>query len=249
MLRAFGTDNHACALKVTRALSLSDCYWLKDEGEAVLFRDITPYMHNEWDGIGHYAGGSIATLFVNGAADKRWINAKTLMKVNSPKENEVYMLCQSLGLTYIAHTRLDGTDLLLENFTSMDLFLESMAQSGFIGAADNHLEKSVEIFGELAVALLTVDYLAEHDDRHSGNLGFLRDANSGEYVSMAPYYDFDWAWSGGVTPLPGIAFQKHGDCIRALCEKANTEADTFAHSDIIKKRAGELLGCLHGFIP
>jgi hypothetical protein len=25
MLRAFGTDNHGCALKLTRALSLSDC--------------------------------------------------------------------------------------------------------------------------------------------------------------------------------------------------------------------------------
>jgi hypothetical protein len=222
---------------------------LKDEREAIFFQDITPYIHEEWDGSGSYAGGSIATLFVNGAADKRWKNAKTLIKVNSRKEHEAYLLCQSLGLTHIARARLDGTGLLLENFTSMDLFLESMAQSGFIGATDNHLEKSVEIFGELAVALLTVDYLAEHDDRHSGNLGFLRDANNGEYISMAPYYDFDWAWSGGVTPLPGIAFQKHGGFIRALCKKAIAEAHTFEHSEVILKRAGELLDNLHSFNP
>ena len=77
MLRAFGTDNHSNILKATRALSLSDCYWLKELGEKVLFSEVTPYIHKEWNGTDKFTGGSIATLFVNGAATKRWLDFKT----------------------------------------------------------------------------------------------------------------------------------------------------------------------------
>jgi len=74
MLRAFGSDNHENANKTTRTLSLSDCYWLKVQNEEVFFNDVTPYLHKEWDGTGVFKGGSISTLFVNGASDKRWID-------------------------------------------------------------------------------------------------------------------------------------------------------------------------------
>jgi hypothetical protein len=47
MLRAFGTDNHKNVVKATRALSLSDCYWIKEQGEKVSFEDVTPYLHTE----------------------------------------------------------------------------------------------------------------------------------------------------------------------------------------------------------
>ena len=157
------------------------------------------------------------------------------------KEMEVYELCEALGVTHIAKAHLDGNDLLLENFTSTDCFLESMGQSGYVGAQENHLEKSVEIFGELAAALFAVDYIAEHDDRHSGNFGFLRNANTGEYICMAPYYDFDWAWSSGVYPLPDNALINHGEHIFDLCGKAKAAANSFAHGAVIANRADELL--------
>ena len=98
MLTAFGSDNHEQALEATRTLSLSDCYWLKRQDENVSFNDITPYHHKEWDGSGIFKGGSISTLFVNGAADKKWLDARTLLKVRAYKEYEPYTLCYALEL-------------------------------------------------------------------------------------------------------------------------------------------------------
>jgi len=242
MLRAFGSDNHSDkSNRITRTLSLSDCYWLKQEDENVLFGDITPYFHKEWDGAGTFNGGSISTLFVNGASDKRWIDSGTLLKVKSYREFEPYTLCYALDIDNTAKACMSDDGILVANFTSADCFLETMEQSGFVGENDNPLEKAVEIFKEQAVTLFVIDYLVEHDDRHWGNYGFLRDANTGEYLKMAPYYDFDWAWSGGVTPLPGNAFQHYREHIRSICVKAIRIAGKFAHRDIIAKRAGELL--------
>ena len=241
MLRAFGTDNHNRTLSVTRALSLSDCYWLKQRGEDISFGEVTPYLNKEWDGSGVFQGGSISTLFVNGAADKRWIDSQTLLKVGSFKELEPYTLCGALGLQeYAAKARMSDEDLLVSNFTSAGAFLESMEQSGMVGEEDSALENAAELFQERAAALLVIDYLVEHDDRHWGNLGFMRDADTGKYLGMAPYYDFDWAWSGGVTPLPDTAVQTYAGFIHMLCEKAREIAHDFQHGAIITRRAEDL---------
>jgi len=244
MLSAFGSDNHENVIEATRTLSLSDCYWLKRQNESVSFYDITPYIHKEWDGSGVFKGGSISTLFVNGAADKKWIDSKTLLKVKSYKEYEAYSLCYTLGLDTVAQAKESDEGILLTNFTSTDYFLESMEQSGYSGKKDNPREKAVEIFKEQAVALFVVDYLVEHDDRHWGNYGFLRDSNTGEYISMAPYYDFDWSWSSAVVALPDNAYKNHSDLIHSLCEKALNISHKFEHKEIISKRAIELLGIL-----
>jgi len=241
MLKAFGSDNHENVITATRTLSLSDCYWIKKQNENVSFDDITPYLHKEWDGTGEFKGGSISTLFVNGAADKLWLDSKTLLKVRSYKEYEPYLLCTALDIENIAEAKISDDGLLLTNFTSMDYFLESMEQSGFSDEFDNPREKAVEIFKESAVALFVIDHLVEHDDRHWGNYGFLRDSNTGEYLSMAPFYDFDWAWSGSVVPLPDNAFKNHKGFIRNLCEKALHFSSDFEHSDVIARRAHELL--------
>ena len=241
MLRAFGSDNHANAVKATRALSLSDCYWLKQQDEEVLFSSITPYLNKEWDGSGIFTGGSVSTLFVNGNADKRWIDSKTLLKVGSYKEMEPYTLCSALGLEHTAKVNLSDEGILVTNFTGTDYFLESMEQSGFVKQDENPREIAVEIFKEPIVALFTVDYLVEHDDRHWGNYGFLRNANTGEYTGMAPYYDFDWAWSDGVVSLPNAAWQHYGKFIIELCERAVAAAGNFEHGTTIIKRANELI--------
>ena len=145
MLRAFGSDNHNSSLDQTRALSLSDCYWLKRKGEYVKFEDVTPYLNEEWDGIGAFKGGSISTLFVNGAASKRWVNKDTLVKYKS--------------------------------------------------------------------------------------------------VKMAYYYDFDWAWSGAVVPLPANAIAKYPNHIVELATKAIAVSEQFdiEYRDVIAKRASELI--------
>ena len=242
MLRAFGTDNHNRTLDITRALSLSDCYWLKQQNETVVFNDVTPYLHTEWQGEGVFKGGSISTLFVNGAATKRWLDSGTLLKEGSYKELEPYTLCSVLDIAeYAAKPHMSNKGIMLTNFTSPSRFLESFEQSGFVGETDDAREKAVELFGEQAAALFVVDYLVEHDDRHWGNLGFIRDSETGQYLSMAPYYDFDWVWTDGVVRLPDNAMKNFGEYIVSLCKKAKDAADNFEHGMIIHKRADELL--------
>ncbi|MCL2086647.1 MAG: hypothetical protein FWH05_03530 [Oscillospiraceae bacterium] len=242
MLRAFGTDRHTKETNmVTRALSLSDCYWLKRSDESVTFAQITPYFNEEWDGRAPFKGGAISTLFVNGAADKKWLNSKTLLKVGSFKEIEPYELCNALGIKHIPETRLVKEGLLVTNFTCVYRYFESMEQSGFVKEGENPREKAISLFGEAAVTLFVVDYLVEHDDRHWGNYGFMRNADTGEYEGMSPYYDFDWLWTDGVVPLPQIAVEKYGDLIYKICTAAKKVAHKFEHGGIITKRADELM--------
>jgi len=200
MLWAFGSDNHNSSLKQTRALSLSDCYWLKEKDEDVKFEELTPYLNEEWDGKGEFKGGSISTLFVSGATNKRWIDRNTLVKFNSPKELIPFQLAEALGLHLIPKAWIEGEDFYIRNFTSMSSMLETMSsmletmeQSGLVTGDIKPQELAVQQFGANAVALFVLDYLVEHDDRHWGNFGFLRDTDTGDYTGMAYYYDFDWA--------------------------------------------------------
>jgi len=242
MLRAFGSDNHNSSLKQTRALSLSDCYWLKEDGEDIKFEDVTPYLNEEWDGTGEFTGGSISTLFVNGAANKRWIDKDTLVKFNSARELIPFQLAKSLNLSFVPEAWVKGEDFYIRNFTTMSSMLETMEQSGFVSGDVQPRELAVQNFGKNAVSLFVLDYLVEHDDRHWGNFGFLRDTDTGDYTGMAYFYDFDWAWSDAVVPLPQNAVLFYPDYIISLCEKAIVSSKEFddKYASVIIIRANEL---------
>jgi hypothetical protein len=241
LMRASGGENHNKILKPTRMLSLSDCYWLKNDDEEIAFDDVTPYLNAEWDGNSRYEGGSVSTLFVNGAADKKWENAGSLLKIGSFKEHDAYRLCEHLGIAeFASKTCLTENGISVENFTSLNSFLESFEQSGLVKGEDSARELAVRMYGERAAALFAVDYLVEHDDRHWGNIGILRDANTGAYISMAPYFDFDWIWTGFSVELPDMLKPEFSSYIIGLCEKASANAESFEKSAVIKKRAAEL---------
>ena len=241
MQNAFGKHDYSHATEATHALSLSDCYWQKKKSDDITFESITPYLNTEWSGEGTFPGGSLSTLFVAGTRDKRWIDAQTLLKINSFKEIEPYSLCIALGLDNIAQAEKSEEGLLLTNFTSTDCFLETMDQSGYVRKNDDVRAAAVEHFKELAVALFVVDYLVENSDRHGGNCGFLRCTNTGKYVSMAPYYDFDRIWTGEAVPLPDNAWKSFRNYIQSLCRWALDINEAFEYGSIIERRANELL--------
>jgi hypothetical protein len=58
---------------------------------------------------------------------------------------------------------------------------------------------------------------------------------------MAPYYDFDCAWSGDVTDLPENAWEGYSEYIYDLCHRAKRVAGDFEYGSIIERRAAELL--------
>lgn len=241
MQRAFGKNDLRLAATVTRALSLSDCYWLKRKNEQIEFSDVSPYFNSEWDGNGKYTDGSISTIFTAGTKDKYWIDSNTLLKKNSAKESDVYSMCLAIGIDYIPATQVIGEDLKLSNFTSPGVFLETIQQSGIAGDSLDPREPMVEMFGETAVALFVVDYLVENSDRHGGNFGFLRNVETGLYEAMCPYYDFGSAWSGEVMALPDIAYAKFSEYIRSLAGSASKMSNDFEFGSIIERRAAELL--------
>ena len=230
MQSAFGSLGHEHAKAETGALSLSDCYWVKRQGEDVKYADITPYLQFN----------PLANLFVSGKTDKRWLDALTLLKVDSFWEIDPYNLCMALGLSNVPEAKITDEGIVLHNFTSTDHFFESMEQSG-ITLEDDPRDKAVRTFKENAVTLFIIDYLVENNDRHPDDYGYLRDSNTGEYISMAPYHNFDWVWSGEAVALPDSAWQEHRGYIRDLCMQAKSVAGNFEYGTIIERRADELL--------
>ena len=252
LMRLFGTDNHNNVLKPTRALSLSDAYWLKEKYENILFEDVTPYLHERWEGGLAFGEGSIATLFTNGAANKRWDDSIYLRKFNSKKEYEVYNIITELypkpedNRFELPEYKLDSQDLVLNNFTSMDIFFEALNQSEFLGSTGNHFDVALEVYGQPFAILLLVDYLVEHDDRHSGNIGHLRCANTGKFLKMAPFYDFDWCFSSYSIPLPEKMFCDYNDVVTDFCSRVNILLkspgfESFEYKAVLEKRFCEIL--------
>ena len=247
MQSAFGTFDHEHAAYTTGALSLSDCYRIKRQDEDILFNDVTPYIHKEWDGTemhgvqNDYIWGSLSNLFVSGKTDKCWLDAQTLLKVNSFDEHEPYALCAALGLENIAETQKSDEGIILSNFTTLDVFYESMEQFGVAQENIDPRDIVIEKYKELATALFVIDYLLENNDRHLDDYGFLRSSNTGEYISMAPYYNFDRIWSGESFALPESALQGYRGYIHTLCRRAIGVAGDFEYGTIIERRAGELL--------
>jgi len=235
------------AVTTTGALSLSDCYWLKKQDEDLSFTEITPYIHKEWDGLeihgvqNDYIFGSLSNLFVSGKTDKQWIDAQTLLKINSFAEIEPYKLCAALGLENVTEAQISNDGIILSNFTSTDIFYESMEQSGVSEENADVRYTAVENFKDNAVALFVIDYLTENNDRYSDDYGYLRSSLTGEYITMAPYYNFDRLWSGEAVALPENALQNYGEYIRYLCQRAKNVAGDFEYGTIIERRADELL--------
>jgi len=247
MQRALGHNNQEQAAYATGALSLSDCYWIKKFDEDVLFSDVTPYLNKEWDAMeptgvqDDYLWGSLSNLFVGGKTDKRWLDAQTLLKVNSFREIEPYLLCAYLGLENITEAHKSDEGIILNNFTSTEVFFESMEQMGIDGENTDFRRTAVEKFKEQAVALFVIDYLVENNDRHADDFGYLRNTAAGEYISMAPFHNFDWIWTGEVTHLPDNARQGYNEYIRDLCRQAISVAREFEYGTIIERRARELM--------
>lgn len=192
----FGHGRRALVDERTRALSLSDCYWLKDEGDTVTFKEVSPYYAPFWDGLREYKEGQSApTLYVGGYMNKRWLNRYWLYKAGDAavKEQECSEFCCKLGVE-CAEVVAIGHGAYVKNITTPEVMLEQYDASGMVDPDNFTPEDIVRDFGWSGVEMILIDALLGNGDRHAGNIAFLRDADTGDYLGRAPLYDFDHAY-------------------------------------------------------
>lgn len=188
----FGQGNRIQIDKTTRALSLSDCYWLRDESDDITFENVSPYYTGFWNGEVDYKGGAIPTLYVPGYVSKAWINRCYLYKTGCEIEIECSAVCLELGIARAEVTRYkDG--ILVKNITSPDYMLEQADMSGRFDDENYTDDDIIREFGADGYKMILTDAVFGNGDRHLGNFGYMRDTGTGIYTGMAPLYDFDHA--------------------------------------------------------
>ncbi len=190
---AFGQESRDLINSTTRELSLSDCYWITDADDDIKFKNISPYYSEFWKGIGNYEGGAIPTLYVDGFLSKKWADANTLVKRSSPLEVECLELAERLGMNCAKGFVLNKKNIAVYNFTNTNRMLESANVSGFIDPNFFTEEDIIRHLGITGIDMIIIDAIVGNGDRHTGNFGFLRDADTGTYLGPAPIFDFDHA--------------------------------------------------------
>jgi len=116
-----------------------------------------------------------------------------LVKAREKHEIECCIAAKAFGLNVINITEHpDG--IAVENFTNEKYMFESAEVSGKLNPDEFTAEDILKLFGVQGFDMLFFDALTGNGDRHAGNFGYLRDTDTGEYVGMAPLFDFDHAF-------------------------------------------------------
>ena len=132
----FGQGARMRINRETRALSFSDCYWIKAEDDPIYFEEISPYYKSFWDGNEEFTGQAAPTLYVGGALSKEWKQDGKLYKYGDISvELQCIKLCRECGISV---ERADETDggIAISNITSPKVMLEQADQSGRIDPDD-----------------------------------------------------------------------------------------------------------------
>ena len=177
----------------THALSLSDSYWITDD-KNLKFEDVSPYYNKFWNGDGVYSGGAIPTLYVDGFLPKEWISKDIFIKYhkNAKIEYLATKLCEACNISccITEYNDNEANIIKIHNITSPTVMFESAIQSGIFDPDDFTDEQILDTFGEDGLKMLVIDAITGNGDRHAGNFGFLRSTTTGEYLGMAPLFDF-----------------------------------------------------------
>ena len=188
----FGQGNRVKIDRETHAFSLSDCYWISDD-PSLRFEELSPYFANFWKGDTEYSGGAVPTLYANGYISKYWESATNLVKTGDLEiEVECSRVAKDCGVNCAKVWGRD-CDIVVQNFTTPGMMLESAEMSGLIDPDDFDEFTIVSLLGKQGLQMVILDAIFGNGDRHAGNFGFLRSADTGEYLGVAPLYDFDHA--------------------------------------------------------
>lgn len=236
---AYTTSSRDILDRETHIFNLRDCYGIADDN-TISFEKVSPYLINSKD-------YTIPTLYTNGYLTKCWLSPTQLLKCGANVEIEV----ECFHLTRLCHipcakvTNYAKNSIIIENFTSKDIMLEAAEVSGRLNP-DNFNESNIlNLFHLNGFRMILIDAIFGNGDRHAGNFGYLRDSNTGEYLTMAPLYDFDHALDAtGTTDnllLDAINISKSNKQYKDEATRISAIIAKYTSNEVFRKRSHYIL--------
>lgn len=206
-------------IKVSKGLSLNDCYWVVEEGFNGSFADYNLYDNRfsqvlaliAFTGYGSNIRTSLAScpeFTTNGILPKCWRRQNGQIKLykggasgasntgNEPySEYYAYQVARVMGIGAIPYSLSKWSGELCSTcdlFTSKEysfLPVGRMVTTGGMKAVRAYYEKLGEKFVTVLDDMLVLDALIFNTDRHFGNFGFLVDNKTNKIVAPAPLFD------------------------------------------------------------
>lgn len=206
-------------VRVSKGLSLNDCYWLKSESNDNDFDSVNLYDNRFSRVLGQIAftgyGSSNASgltsspeFTTNGMLPKCWrrINGKIVLYKggtmgasntgNEPySEFYAYQIAKILGISAVAYSLSKWKDTLCstcELFTSKEVSfvpVGRIVRTGGMTAVKEYYKKLGAEFEKALNEMIIFDALIFNTDRHYGNFGFLVDSHTNKIIAPAPLFD------------------------------------------------------------
>ena len=206
-------------IKVSKGLSLNDCYWVVEEGFSGTFEKYNLYDNRfsrvlaliAFTGYGSFVRSSLAScpeFTTNGMLPKCWRRVNGEIKLYkggtsgaSNTGNEPYceyyaaQIAKELGISAIDYGLSKWKGALCSTcvlFTSKEyafLPVGKVVTSGGMEAVASYYEKMGAAYAKALADMLVLDAIICNTDRHFGNFGFLVDNRTNEIVAPAPLFD------------------------------------------------------------
>lgn len=262
-LRLRRTDDVDTVLSVNAA-TVTDCYWFRPEGSKTAYEEIR-FRENYFDQLAlrgdpdSFSNMPSRTpeLTNTGSFEKCWklIDGEWWMyKSGNEKEyfSELFIcrLGEKLGLS-MAHYEMDGQYIRTKDFTNGgEVNFESMRS--LVDDDDDYehcfgvLQAISPEMAEQYLKLVWLDSVCYNMDRHTENFGLLREAQTGEILSLAPNYDNNIALIAN--GYPSDVRREHDGIIRFLsdflknCEGARKMYGKMQMTEITEAMINECLG-------
>lgn len=206
-------------VRVSKGLSLNDCYWLKQEDSRDSFDSVNLYDNRFSRVLGQiaftgYGSSNVSGLTsspeftTNGMLPKCWrrIDGKIYLYKggtmgasntgNEPySEFYAYQIGKILGVNAVPYSLSKWKNTLCstcELFTSKDVSfvpVGRIVRSGGMQAVRAYYKKMGAEFEKALNDMFIFDALIFNTDRHYGNFGFLIDSHTNEIIAPAPLFD------------------------------------------------------------
>lgn len=206
-------------IKVSKGLSLNDCYWVVEEGFSGTFEKYNLYDNRfsrvlaliAFTGYGSSVRSSLAScpeFTTNGMLPKCWRRVDGEIKLYkggtsgaSNTGNETYceyyaaQIAKELGISAIDYGlskwkgELCSTCVLFTSKEYAFLPVGKVVTSGGMEAVTSYYKKMGAVYSKALADMLVLDAIICNTDRHFGNFGFLVDNRTNEIVAPAPLFD------------------------------------------------------------